>query len=382
MGKTSNSSSPAISPATIPKNLLGTIVELSPKNTKVGQGEKAASNGGEETPDSQHAMGGIPKITEEQRQPLPEITEDPMDFQITNQNQIFKIATNLPDMGHNQREGKELTTDIPNNALWNEKVSKNPNLLKQKEINPEKGQISLTSDIILGELKLHDSIQIPDSAGLTQQPLFFRDEITRFEGSLNQGKPLLQSIKIPPTSKPVPQFSNPFPTSKEMNPEWEEITYQKIRARRSQTAARTELDLEDTALPKSVNQFPINSRKGRNPSNQGFWKESNLGKKEKLHQDPNPHFGKSKLTKTLPEPFKDSIEVGKEDSPFTFSNSSQFSLFLFSESGEPLLFLTVPGTNVGLELENPLPGLERCGSGQTENEGLKPSLRKQKKWAR
>ncbi|KAL6990433.1 hypothetical protein U1Q18_045882 [Sarracenia purpurea var. burkii] len=167
-----------------------------------------------------------------------------------------------------------------------------------------------------------------------------------------------------------------------MNSEREEITYQKIHVTRSQTAARTELDLEDTALPKSANQFQINSREGRNPSNQGFWKESNLWKKEKLHQDPNPHFDKSKLAETLPEPFKDSIEVGKEDSPFTFSDSSQFSPFLFSKFGEPLPFLTVAGTSVGLELENPLLGLEQCGSGQTENEGLKPSLRKRKKWAR
>ncbi|KAL6966542.1 hypothetical protein U1Q18_032322 [Sarracenia purpurea var. burkii] len=277
MGETSNSSSPVISPTTLPKDLHAAIAETSPENTKFGQGEKMASNGGEEIRSSQYVMGGI--------------TEDPMDFQMTNLNQIPKISTNLPNMGYNRREGKEVAAEIPNNALWNEQDSKKSTLLKLKEINPEKGQISPASDIILGDLtltKLYDSTHIPDSAGLIQKPLVFPEEISRFEG----------------------------------------------------------------------------------------------GKKEKLHQDPNPHFGKSKQAKILLELFKDSIEVGKEDSTLTFSGSSQIPPILLSESGKPLPFLTEEGTDLGLLVEDPLPGLEPCGSGENKNEGIKPSLRKRKTWAR
>ncbi|KAL7000135.1 hypothetical protein U1Q18_001286 [Sarracenia purpurea var. burkii] len=99
-----------------------------------------------------------------------------------------------------------------------------------------------------------------------------------------------------------------------MNSEGEEIMYQNIRVRRTQTAARTELELEDNALSKSANQSSINGREGRNPSHQGFRKESNGEKKEKLHQVPNPHFGKSKLAESLSEPFTDPIEIN-EDAP-------------------------------------------------------------------
>ncbi|KAL6981388.1 hypothetical protein U1Q18_023016 [Sarracenia purpurea var. burkii] len=70
---------------------------------------------------------------------------------------------------------------------------------------------------------------------------------------------------------------------------------------------------------------------------------------------------------------------GKETTGEASSNISQFSPSLYSESGDPLPFLTTEETNVDLEVENPFPGLERGGSGHTENEGFKPSLRKQKK---